>query len=79
LALYWAQELAKQTEDAELAAVFAPVAAALAADEDRIVAELTAVQGKPAEIGGYYRPDGALVAKVMRPSATLNAVVDGLS
>ncbi|SDM37252.1 NADP-dependent isocitrate dehydrogenase [Microbacterium azadirachtae] len=79
LALYWAQELAKQTEDADLAAAFAPVAAALAADEERIVSELTAVQGKPAEIGGYYRPDGALVAKVMRPSATLNAVIDGLS
>lgn len=79
LAMYWAQELAKQTKDAALAAVFAPVAEALAASEETIVAELLAVQGQPAEIGGYYRPDPALVASVMRPSATLNAIVDGLS
>ena len=78
LALYWAEELAKQTTDADLAAVFAPVAEKLAADEDTIVAELNAVQGHHAEIGGYYRPDTALVEKVMRPSATLNAVVDAL-
>nr|WP_307332534.1 NADP-dependent isocitrate dehydrogenase [Microbacterium sp. SORGH_AS_1204] len=78
LALYWAQELAQQTTDAELAAVFAPVAEKLAAEENTIVAELNAVQGHHAEIGGYYRPDTELVEKVMRPSATLNAVVDGL-
>jgi len=78
LALYWAQELAKQTTDADLAAVFAPVAEKLAADEDTIVAELNAVQGHHAEIGGYYRPNTELVEKVMRPSATLNAVVDAL-
>ncbi len=78
LALYWAQELAKQTTDANLAAVFAPVAEKLAAEEQTIVAELNAVQGHHAEIGGYYRPDTALVEKVMRPSATLNAVVDAL-
>lgn len=78
LALYWAQELAKQTTDADLAAVFAPVAEKLAAEEQTIVAELNAVQGHHAEIGGYYRPDTALVEKVMRPSATLNAVVDAL-
>ncbi|HWV50177.1 MAG TPA: NADP-dependent isocitrate dehydrogenase, partial [Microbacterium sp.] len=78
LALYWAQELAKQTKDAELAAAFAPVAEALAGKEQDIVAELNAVQGSPADIGGYYRPDAAKVAAVMRPSATLNAVIDAL-
>ncbi len=79
LALYWAQELATQTEDAALAAAFAPVAEALAAHEEQIVAELIAVQGSPAEIGGYYRPDVELVTAVMRPSATFNQVIDGLS
>ncbi|MDT0115853.1 NADP-dependent isocitrate dehydrogenase [Microbacterium sp. PRF11] len=78
LALYWAQELAQQTTDADLAAVFAPVAEKLAAEEETIVAELNAVQGHHAEIGGYYRPNTELVEKVMRPSATLNAVVDAL-
>ena len=79
LAKYWAQELAAQTEDAELAAIFAPVAEALAANEDAIVAELLAVQGKPADIGGYFRPDQAKTAAVMRPSATLNQIVDALA
>ncbi len=74
-ALYWAQALAAQTEDAGLAAAFAPVAKALAGDEAKIVAELNAVQGKPADIGGYYHPDPAKLDKVMRPSATLNAVI----
>ncbi|MFS0712748.1 NADP-dependent isocitrate dehydrogenase [Microbacterium sp. 2P01SA-2] len=78
LALYWAQELAAQTVDAELAAAFAPVAEALAANETTIVDELIAVQGSPAEIGGYYRPDAELVTAVMRPSATLNGIIDGL-
>ncbi|GAA4358226.1 NADP-dependent isocitrate dehydrogenase [Microbacterium rhizosphaerae] len=78
LALYWVQELAKQTEDAELAAAFAPVAAALAANEHSIVEELLAVQGSPVDIGGYYHPDENLVAQVMRPSATLNGIVDGI-
>ncbi|MEZ3159299.1 NADP-dependent isocitrate dehydrogenase [Microbacterium sp. BWT-B31] len=78
LALYWTQELAKQQADAELAAAFAPIAEALAANEQQIVEELLAVQGKPADIGGYYRPDAQLVAAVMRPSATLNAIIDGL-
>ncbi len=78
LALYWAQELAAQSTDADLAGVFAPVAEKLAAEEDTIVAELNAVQGHHAEIGGYYRPNAELVEKVMRPSATLNAVVDSL-
>ena len=79
LGLYWAQELAKQTEDAALAAKFAPVAEALAANEDQIVAELIAVQGKPANIGGYYRPNVELVTQVMRPSATLNTIVDSVA
>jgi isocitrate dehydrogenase len=78
LGLYWAQELAAQSDDAALAAKFAPVAQALAASEKQIVEELIAVQGKPAEIGGYYRPNVDLVNKVMRPSATFNAVIDAL-
>ena len=73
LALYWAQELASQTEDAGLAAAFAPVAEALARDEAKIVAELNEVQGAPVDIGGYYQPDAVKVAAAMRPSATLNA------
>jgi isocitrate dehydrogenase len=78
VALYWAQELARQTADAELAATFGPVAEALAENEATIVAELEAVQGQPVEIGGYYHPDPALVSAVMRPSATLNAIIDGI-
>jgi len=78
LALYWAQELAGQTADADLAAAFAPIAEKLAADEEKIVAELVAVQGEPVDIGGYYHPDTAKVASVMRPSATLNAIIDAL-
>ncbi|NHI17391.1 NADP-dependent isocitrate dehydrogenase [Microbacterium excoecariae] len=76
LALYWAQELAQQTEDAELAAAFSVLASSLAGDEEKIVAELIAVQGRPADVGGYYRPDDAKAAAVMRPSATLNAAID---
>ncbi len=72
LALYWAQELAAQTEDADLAAAFKPLAEKLAAEEKTIVEELIAVQGKPADIGGYYFPDPEKTAAVMRPSATLN-------
>ena len=79
LALYWAQALAEQNENEELKAVFAPVAQQLADSEAKIVAELNEVQGKPVDIGGYYRPDKELVSKVMRPSATLNAVIDGLA
>ncbi|TQJ29591.1 NADP-dependent isocitrate dehydrogenase [Microbacterium sp. SLBN-146] len=78
LALYWAQELAAQKSDPELAALFAPVAATLAEHEQQIIDELVAVQGRPAEIGGYYRPDPALVEAVMRPSKTLNDVIDAL-
>ncbi len=79
LALYWAQELASQTDDVELAAKFADIAADLAANEATIAAELLAVQGQPADIGGYYRPDEAKVSAVMRPSATFNAVLAKLA
>ncbi|KRE59342.1 isocitrate dehydrogenase [Arthrobacter sp. Soil736] len=79
LALYWAQELAKQTEDAELASSFAEVAEALASNEEAIVSELLEVQGSPVDVGGYYRPDAAKAAAVMRPSATLNKVVSSLN
>ncbi|RAG83868.1 NADP-dependent isocitrate dehydrogenase [Streptacidiphilus pinicola] len=72
LAMYWAQELAKQTDDAALAEAFAPLAKTLTEQESTIVAELNAVQGKPVEIGGYYQPDPAKAAAVMRPSKTLN-------
>ncbi|NBG91873.1 NADP-dependent isocitrate dehydrogenase [Pseudomonas sp. 9.1(2019)] len=75
LALYWAQALAAQTEDKELQAQFAPVAKALTENEAKIVAELNAVQGKPVDIGGYYHADADKVSKVMRPSATLNAII----
>ncbi len=78
LALYWAQELAKQTEDAELAASFSAVAEALGSNEDAIVSELLGVQGSPVDVGGYYRPDAEKAAAVMRPSATLNKVVASL-
>ena len=73
--MYWAQALAEQTEDAALAAHFAPLAKALADNEQKIIDELAAVQGKPADIGGYYHPDFAKLEQVMRPSATLNAVL----
>ncbi|QCQ15304.1 NADP-dependent isocitrate dehydrogenase [Microbacterium sp. RG1] len=78
LALYWVQELAAQSADAELARVFAPIAQELAAAEETIVAELLAVQGKPVEIGGYYHPSPRLVEEVMRPSATLNRIIDAI-
>ena len=78
LALYWAQELAKQTDDAELATSFGEFAAQLAAEEETIVGELQAVQGEPADIGGYYRPDPDKAARVMRPSATLNEALASL-
>jgi isocitrate dehydrogenase len=79
LALYWAQELAGQVEDGELAARFAAVAERLAADEEAIVAELAGVQGEPVDIGGYYRADAARVDAVMRPSATFEAAVEALA
>jgi isocitrate dehydrogenase len=79
LALYWARELAGQREDAELAAAIAPVAEALAAGEQQILAELNGVQGSPVDIGGYYQPDPAKAADAMRPSATLNAALGVLA
>jgi len=75
LATYWAQELAAQTEDAELAAHFAPLAKTLTDNEDHIVAELKTVQGKPADIGGYYKADPEKCKAIMRPSPTLNAAL----
>ncbi|MFE1029908.1 NADP-dependent isocitrate dehydrogenase [Streptomyces sp. NPDC058818] len=79
LSLYWAQELAKQTDDADLAKAFAPLAETLSANEQKIVDELNAVQGKPAEIGGYYQPDPAKAAEIMRPSATWNEALASLA
>jgi isocitrate dehydrogenase len=79
LALYWAQELAAQTDDAVLAAAFAEVAGDLASNEQTIVDELLAVQGSPADIGGYFRPDAAKVNAVMRPSGTFTGVLTDLS
>jgi isocitrate dehydrogenase len=75
LALYWAQALAGQSDDPELAARFAPLAEALAANEEAIVAELDAVQGSPVDIGGYYHPDLAKAEAAMRPSATFNRIL----
>jgi isocitrate dehydrogenase len=79
LSLYWAQALAAQTMDADLAAHFAPLAKSLADNEQKIVAELLAVQGAPADVGGYYKLDEAKVTAVMRPSATFNAALQALS
>ncbi|MFI0815703.1 NADP-dependent isocitrate dehydrogenase [Streptomyces sp. NPDC021098] len=79
LALYWAQELAKQTEDAQLAEAFKALAATLTEQEQTIVDELLAVQGSPSDIGGYYQPDGAKASAVMRPSQTLNQALSALS
>ncbi|MBE7927984.1 NADP-dependent isocitrate dehydrogenase [Pseudomonas saudiphocaensis] len=79
LALYWAQELAAQTEDLELQAHFAPLAKALSDNEQTIIAELAAVQGKPVDIGGYYRSNPKLTSEVMRPSATFNAALAALA
>ncbi|WP_010535215.1 NADP-dependent isocitrate dehydrogenase [Brachybacterium squillarum] len=79
LAMYWAQELAAQTEDAELAEAFGPIARELTEGEETIATELIGVQGSPADIGGYYRPDPAKVAAVMRPSATFNRILEEIS
>jgi isocitrate dehydrogenase len=78
LALYWAQELAAQTTDAELAAAFVPLATTLAEQEQTITRELIAVQGFPVELGGYYRPDPSLAEAVMRPSPTFNEALAAL-
>ena len=76
LALYWAQALAAQDEDADLKAEFAPVAEALAASEEKVTSDLIAVQGSPMDIGGYYQPDDALADAAMRPCAVLNEIID---
>lgn len=78
LATYWAQEVAAQTVNPDLAARFKPVAEALVANEEAIAAELLAVQGAPADIGGYYRPDVAKTDAVMKPSPTLNAILEAV-
>jgi isocitrate dehydrogenase len=79
LALYWAQALAQQTQDKGLAARFVKIAKDLADNEAKISGELLAAQGKPVDVGGYYHPDDAKAAKAMRPSATLNAIVDAIA
>jgi len=79
LAMYWARALADQSKDPELRARFGRVATALEGNEAKIVGELNGVQGKPVQVGGYYHPDPAQTARAMRPSATLNAIIDGMS
>jgi len=79
LALYWAQALAEQTQDKNLQARFAKVAKQLAENEAKIVAELLGAQGKPVDMGGYYHPDQEKTTKAMRPSPTLNAIVDAIA
>ncbi|MGO2192468.1 NADP-dependent isocitrate dehydrogenase [Brachybacterium sp. AOP42-C2-15] len=79
LAMYWSQELAQQSEDVELATAFGPIAKKLTDSEQTIAEELLAVQGKPADIGGYYRPDAEKIAAVMRPSATFNRILEEIS
>jgi len=78
LAFYWAQELAAQTQDAELSKIFAPIAASLVLNEGKIVSELNAVQGKPVDLGGYYQPDDAKATAALRPSATFNRILASL-
>ncbi|MDU0459453.1 MAG: NADP-dependent isocitrate dehydrogenase [Geobacteraceae bacterium] len=79
LAMYWAEALAAQTKDPGLAARFAKVAKQLQENEEKINAELIGAQGKPQDIGGYYQPDPAMTEKAMRPSATLNAIIDAIA
>jgi isocitrate dehydrogenase len=79
LALYWAQALAQQTQDKNLQARFVKIAKEMADNEAKINAELLAAQGKPVDVGGYYHPNDAKAAKAMRPSATLNAIVDAIA
>jgi isocitrate dehydrogenase len=78
LALYWAQTLAEQTQDADIRARFSDVAKELEAQEAKISQDLLDAQGEPADIGGYYMPDDAKAEAAMRPSPALNAIVDGL-
>jgi isocitrate dehydrogenase len=76
LAMYWAEALSEQTEDADLQTAFSPMAKELRAKEDIIVSELNSAQGEPVDIGGYYRPDEELTTKAMRPSATFNQALE---
>jgi isocitrate dehydrogenase len=76
--MYWAEALANQTADAELSAKFAPVAKAMQENEAKINEELISAQGKPQDVGGYYRQNTEKAYAAMRPSATLNAIVDGI-
>ena len=78
LAMYWAQALAEQSVDADLKARFTPVAEALSVHEDKIVEELNAVQGVAMDVGGYYKPNPELASAAMRPSATLNEIIDSV-
>ena len=78
LAMYWAQALAAQSNDASLQTQFAPIAAELSANETKIAAELVAAQGKPVDLGGYYRPNDDLAVQAMRPSGTFNAIIDAI-
>ncbi len=78
LAIFWAQALAEQTDDPDLAAVFSPIAARLTEHADAIDEELLAVQGSPVDLDGYYLPDADLAAAAMRPSPTLNGILDGI-
>jgi isocitrate dehydrogenase len=77
--MYWAEALAAQTRDTELQARFSKAAKQLRENEGKILTELNAAQGKPVDIGGYFRPNPALASKAMRPSPTLNAIVDAIS
>ena len=79
LALYWAQALAAQTEDKRIADKFTKIAKDLSDNEKKIDGELIAAQGKPQDVGGYYHPDDAKAYKAMRPSATLNAIIDSFA
>ena len=79
LALYWAQELAAQRDDPELAARFAGLAESLAANEATIAGELLAAQGAPVDLGGYYMPDDALATRAMRPSPTFNRLLEAFA
>ena len=76
--MYWAEALAAQNDDADIKAKFAPVAQALAANEEKIVGELNAAQGRPQDIGGYYWPNEELASKAMRPSVTFNEILAGI-
>ena len=78
LAMYWAEALAEQTKDADMQTRFARVAKELKENEEVITAELLAAQGTPAELGGYFFPNDDMTTKVMRPSETLNAIIDGM-